>query len=100
MTKLLKKQCENLNFAGIEFPMKSKDIDKFEKQHPEISVNVLGYENKKIYPLRISKLNRKTACNLLLLEHKHYCLIKNFVKTFVMQNFKKYKKKFFCLKRD
>jgi len=96
VTKLLKKQCENLNFAGIEFPMKSKDIDKFEKQHPEISVNALGYENKKIYPLRISKLNRKTACNLLLLEDKRYCLIKNLSRLLSCKSSKNTKRNFFA----
>ena len=32
-----------LNFTGIEFPVSLKDIDKFEKQNPEIKVNVFGY---------------------------------------------------------
>jgi len=48
--------------------MELKDIDKFEKNNPEIAMNALGYEDKIFYPLRISKLNRETSVNLLLLE--------------------------------
>ena len=35
-----------LSFTGIEFPVSLKDIDKFEKQNPEIKVNVFGYERR------------------------------------------------------
>ena len=35
-----------LNLAGIEFPVSLKDIDKFEKNYPEIKVNVFGYEKR------------------------------------------------------
>jgi len=46
-----------------------KVIDRFEKQNPEIAVNMLGYENS-VYPLRISKFKRNSIMNLLL--EKHY----------------------------
>ena len=44
------------NWDGITFPMPctDRDIGKFEKQNPKISVNVLGYE-KSVYPLWNSK---------------------------------------------
>jgi len=45
-----------------------KDIGKFEKNYPEIAVNLLGYPNQNISSLRISELNRKTVVNLLFLE--------------------------------
>jgi len=38
-----------------------KDIGKFEKNNPEIAVNLLGYPNQNIFPLRIFELNRKTV---------------------------------------
>ena len=44
ITKLLREQAEELNMKGIEFPVKLKDIDKFEKQNPTISINVFGYQ--------------------------------------------------------
>ena len=75
ITRQLEEQAETLNFDGISFPMKLKDIKKFEQQNPHISVNVLGYEAKKIFPLRISEMaEREHDVNLLLLEDKHFVL--------------------------
>jgi len=74
-TRQLEKQAETLNFDGISFPMKLKDIKKFKQQNPRVSVNVLGYEDKKIFPLRISEMvEREHDVNLLLLENKHLFL--------------------------
>lgn len=65
---------------GIECPVSLKAIDKFEKQNPDISINVFGYENS-VYPLRTSKhVNRLEVVNLLLIsddETQHYCIIKD-----------------------
>ena len=38
-----------LNVSGIEFPMKVKDISKFERQNPTISINLFGYEEKELF---------------------------------------------------
>ena len=43
---------KKFNWDGIEFPASFKDVDKFEKQNPSVSVNVFGYEQE-VYPLRI-----------------------------------------------
>jgi len=76
ITKQLEEQVKTFNFGGIAFPVSWKGIDKFEKQNPKIPVNVLGYEEKNIYPLRISEMaEREHEVNLLLLEDKHYVLI-------------------------
>ena len=50
-----------LNFTGIEFPVKLRDIDRFDKQIEGIAVNVFGLKGTKVYPLRISekKKNRE-----------------------------------------
>ena len=40
-----KEQAKELNWNGINFPASWKDIDKFEKNNPTISVNVYGYDN-------------------------------------------------------
>jgi len=78
ITKHLRKQAESPNFKGIEFPMSLQAIDKFERLNPEISVNVFGFDNiSKVYPLRISKFKRQKEIDLMLLENKHYCLVKN-----------------------
>ena len=44
-----------LNRSGIQYPVDIKEIRKFEHQN-NISVNVYGYEDKKIFPLRITTM--------------------------------------------
>ena len=44
-----------LNMSGIQYPVDIKDIDKFEHQN-NISVNVYGYRDKKIFSQRISTM--------------------------------------------
>ena len=77
--KLMGKE-NTLNMEGIEYPVSLKDINKFEKQNPTISITVLGYEGKNVYPLRNStNTEREHDINLMLIEKggvKHYCLVK------------------------
>ena len=81
ITRQLEKQAETLNFDGISLPMKLKDINKYEQQNPQVSANVLGYEDKKIFPLRISEMvEREHDVNFLLLEDKHFVLINDLSK--------------------
>ena len=81
--KELMEKEDTLNMKGIEYPVSLKDIDRFEKQNPEISITVLGFNEKdKVYPLRVSEYiyNRTHNIILLLIERdgvKHYCLVKN-----------------------
>ena len=80
--ELIEKE-DDLNMKGIEYPVNLKDISKFEKQNPEISITVLGFNEKdKVHPLHVSEYiyNRKHNIILLLIERdgvKHYCLVKN-----------------------
>jgi len=86
ITKQLEEQAETLNFDGMAFPVSWKGIDKFEIQNPKISVNVLGYEEKNIHPLRISEMTEKEReVNLLLLEDKHYVLINHLSRLLTIQ---------------
>ena len=82
----LKSKENTLNMEGIVYPVNLKDIKRFEKQNPDISISVLGYsEDNKIYPLRISeytksKEGRKHNIVLLLIkdgDNSHYCYVKN-----------------------
>ena len=79
--KKLKEKENTLNMEGIEYPVSLKDIDKFEKQNPNISVTVFGYNGKSVYPLRNSNnIDREHKIRLMLIEQdgvKHYCLVKN-----------------------
>ena len=77
------RKCEfSLNTKGINFPMKLKDINKFEKLNPELpGINVFSYENMIIYPLRMAERDCLNTIDLFLYEEdgvSHYSLIKNF----------------------
>ena len=76
-----------------------KDIDKFEKQNPEIGVNVFGY-NKDVHTLRLNKTDPQNAIDLLLItndeEKQHYCWIKNFSRLVGSQVTKNEHKIYFC----
>ena len=79
--KNLIKSTENFNSDGITFPVDLKQIDRFEKQNPTISVNVFGYEKKKVTILRKTEnYKRENIVDLLIIskgEVQHYCVIKN-----------------------
>ena len=81
--KELMEKENTLNMEGIEYPISLKDINKIEKQNPEISITVLGFNEKdKVHPLRVSEYvyNREHNIILLLIERNgvnHYCLVKN-----------------------
>ena len=88
ITKHLRKQAESLNFKGIEFPLSLQAFDKFERLNPEISVNVFGFDNiSKVYP---ENIKRQTLIDLMLLENKHYCLVKNVSRLMSLQTSKRH----------
>ena len=69
-----------LNVSGIEFPMKVKDISKFERQNPTISINLFGYEEQELFPVYIIEHKKEQHVNLLLISNNdttHYCLVRN-----------------------
>ena len=87
---------------GIEYPISLKDINKFEKQNPTISITVLGYEDKSVYPLRNSNnTDREHNIILMLIEQdkvKHYCLVKNLSRLLSSQISNGKRKEYFCLR--
>ena len=78
----LKKYEFSLKTKGITFPMKLKDITKFEKLNPELpGINVFSVNNMTIYPLRMADRDCLNTIDLFLYEEdgvSHYTLIKNF----------------------
>ena len=58
--------ARNLNYDGIEFPVKENDFKKIEIQN-NISINAFGYENKLIFPIHTSNRKFKDSIDLLLL---------------------------------
>ena len=96
-----KKLKENtLNMEGIEYPVSLKDIDKFEKQNPTISITVFGYKEKGVHPLRNSdNMDREHKIRLMLIEKdgvQHYCLVKNVSRLLSSQVSKHKEKSYFC----
>ena len=83
-------QYENeLNTQGIDFPVKVKDISKFESLNPTIpGINVFSVnENNKFYPLRMAQRDTQNTIALFLYEEdgKYYSLIKSFSRLFRSQ---------------
>ncbi|XP_028416042.1 uncharacterized protein LOC114539623 [Dendronephthya gigantea] len=81
---------DELDLAGIEFPVTVDKIEKFERQN-NISVNVLGFEDV-LFPIYITKEHFDTHVNLLLYSQgttRHYCRIKDLNKLLYSQNRKK-----------
>ena len=79
----LREYENNLNFKEINFPVKVKDIQKFENQNPDLpGINVFSInENNKIYPLSHNEKDCQKTIDLFLFskdEKQHYSLIKNF----------------------
>ena len=65
---------DRLKLKGLEFPMKVKDIPKFENLN-NINVNVFGLTGSVLSPLHINMNNDQPQIDLLLFEN-HYCLKK------------------------
>ena len=106
--KDLKSKEDTLNMSGITYPVELKNIKRFEKQNPDISISVLGYsKNERIYPLRISEYTkakkeneRKNNIILLLIKNgnnSHYCLVKNLSALLTSQVNSHKGKFYFCL---
>ena len=66
--------------SGIQYPLDIKTIGKFEHQN-NISVNVYGHKDKKIFPLLITTMAvARHHTNLLYItagETSHYVLVKD-----------------------
>lgn len=82
------------NWQGIEFPTTIKSISKFEKNNPDIAVNVLYVTKKSINNLRRSeyKITRSKQVNLLLIKDgkkTHYTCIKKISRLLGRENRKK-----------
>ncbi|CAH3149424.1 unnamed protein product [Porites lobata] len=89
----LKEYEFSLNTKDINFPMKLKDISKFEKLNPSIpGINVFSVnESKKFYPLRMAGRDCLNTIDLFLYEEddvSHYSLIKDFTRLIKTQKTK------------
>ncbi|XP_054261608.1 uncharacterized protein LOC128985776 isoform X1 [Macrosteles quadrilineatus] len=92
---------DRFDFTCINFPVALKDISKFEKHNPTVSVNVYGLNDKNdVYPLRICKRVKDEHFDLLLITNaegnSHYCYIKNFSRLLSSQISKTKRATVFC----
>ena len=79
----LRQYEDELNAKGIIFPLKLRDITKFESLNPSLpGINVFSInEHNKLYPLRMAQRGTQQTIDLCLHEQDgkyHYSLIKNF----------------------
>ncbi|XP_076679545.1 uncharacterized protein LOC143374880 [Andrena cerasifolii] len=94
-----------LNLQGIEFPMSTKQIVKFEGLN-NISINVYSFEEKKkwstVFPLRLTSQKRDRHVNLLYTPNQehgdvgHFVWINNLSRLVSAQLSKNKAKKFIC----
>ena len=97
LNKEMRDNLQNFNWDGIDFPVSIKQIDKFERQN-NYALNVFGYEDSKVYPLRLSKKDSQVVDLLLITDEmtNHYCWIKNKSRLFSRQVSKHGNARFFC----
>jgi hypothetical protein len=74
--KYIARRCM-LNFTGIDFPVKVTDVAKFERQEPDVSVSVFGWD-KCLHPIYVSRQDGQEVDLLLIKdgERSHYVWIK------------------------
>ena len=95
----LREYENDLNFKGINLPVKLKDITKFENQNPSLSgINVFSVnDNNKIYTLKNNEKDLIKSIDLFLFskgEKQHYSLIKKkLFKIGEITNYFRYNKK-------
>ena len=97
--KVDKKIASALDYDGVEFPVKVKDVSFVEDEN-EICINVSFYEDKIVCPVYVSKKKYGDCMNLLMIHEdnkSHYVYVKDFNR--LMFNVNKYKeKKWFCMR--
>ena len=91
--------AKRLDYSDITFPVTVDKIPKIEKQN-NININLFSYEEKKVFPIYISKAEHPDHMELLYIdgqyngeERQHYVYIKDFSR--LMYNFTKHRAKAF-----
>ena len=90
--KVDKKIASTLDYGGVEFPVKVKDVGVIEDKN-KICIKVFSYEDKIVCPVYVSQ--KKYDCMNLLMIHEdnksHYVYVKDFNR--LMFNVNKHKEK-------
>ena len=71
---------DGLDFEGIDFPTPVKQIDRLEKQNPNLAINVFGWEKERVIVHRITEKGFDAqTINLMITtqgENTHYSYVK------------------------
>ena len=92
-----KKLFSSLNYDGVGFPVREKDLSKIEEKN-NICINVPCYENRLTFPFYVSDKKFENSANLLLVndgDKLRYGYIKDFDR-FIFHKTKNKNKKNFC----
>ena len=74
ITSSYSKHFDKFNLEGLEFPMKVKDIPKFENLNIGLCINVFELTGNVLTPIHVNKNYLQPQIDLLLYQN-HYCLI-------------------------
>ena len=91
--KVDRKIASALDYGGVKFPVKVKDVDVIEDKN-EICINVFSYEDIIVCPVYVSKKKYGDCMNLLMIhedDKSHYVYVKDFNRS--MFNASKHKEK-------
>ena len=69
ITREDKNLVNNLDYDGVEFPVREKDLSKIEKKN-NICINMFSYKNKLVFPIYVSEQKYEYSVDLLLLIDK------------------------------
>ncbi|XP_050547322.1 uncharacterized protein LOC126909005 [Daktulosphaira vitifoliae] len=91
----------SIRFDGIDFPTPLKQIIRFERNNPSMSINVFALDDKNnVYPLRITKSRTSTDhVDLLYVTepgNSHYCYISNFSRLVSKQRTEGKRHEYYC----
>ena len=81
---------DGLNFEGIDFPTPVSQIDRLERQNPNLAINVFGWDKEQVIVYRISEQGGNIPRINLMLTHKgdntHYSYVKRLTALLYDQN--------------
>ena len=94
----LRRYEDDFDWDGIKFPASFRDIKRFESRN-EITINILAFENEKVYICRKGKEYTRVA-NLMPItdrNNKDYVAIKSLRRLLSRQNSKHKESQYFCI---
>ena len=94
----LRRYEDDFDWTGIKFPASFGDIKRFESRN-EITINILAFEDKKVYICRKGREYDRVADLMLITDHnnKHYVVIKSLRRLLSRQNSKHKDSQHFCI---